>query len=397
MSSKEGRIMSGIIAGFGTPHPVIFKEKGCNTEFAARVSGALYIDEYDEAAYGETESERKTNLAVFAAGKIEEHLSKWDKDDYLLGVDGEERLGLMLTYDLMEAGMNGSARVKDISITDETNELYQEQIMKPYREAKQAEREKEIEAADEPHGPLREISYNLSSHGMMAGTSSGSSRSVEWKRDGTVIYRFSSYGGGTRTEREYKIAPEMAQKISDYVTAKRLAALSKMDIPTVAMFDNFTSATICMTFDDSSIGGEAYNRLSLNCGPSCYTFKSIEDGLYELLEECEATGECIKNEMTQTNDGFGPMGGFNGMLRMGLATCTAAPDLDGMKQAQERMMKASVASSSTSNEKWTCKCGSENTGKFCPECGEPKPNGWTCSCGTENTGKFCYNCGQPRD
>ena len=40
-----------------------------------------------------------------------------------------------------------------------------------------------------------------------------------------------------------------------------------------------------------------------------------------------------------------------------------------------------------------------NTGKFCVECGAPKPvskAGWTCACGTRNRGKFCSECGSPR-
>lgn len=47
---------------------------------------------------------------------------------------------------------------------------------------------------------------------------------------------------------------------------------------------------------------------------------------------------------------------------------------------------------------WTCVCGTVNTGKFCGECGKPRPqeNGWTCSCGAVNTGKFCSECGKPR-
>ncbi len=47
---------------------------------------------------------------------------------------------------------------------------------------------------------------------------------------------------------------------------------------------------------------------------------------------------------------------------------------------------------------WTCSCGSVNTGKFCSECGSPKPvqGPWTCSCGSVNTGKFCSECGKPR-
>lgn len=46
---------------------------------------------------------------------------------------------------------------------------------------------------------------------------------------------------------------------------------------------------------------------------------------------------------------------------------------------------------------WTCTCGATNTGKFCQNCGKPRPAGdWVCSCGTTNTGKFCQNCGKPR-
>lgn len=48
---------------------------------------------------------------------------------------------------------------------------------------------------------------------------------------------------------------------------------------------------------------------------------------------------------------------------------------------------------------WTCSCGQTNTGKFCSECGSPKPaptGSWTCACGAVCTGKFCPECGSPR-
>lgn len=56
------------------------------------------------------------------------------------------------------------------------------------------------------------------------------------------------------------------------------------------------------------------------------------------------------------------------------------------------------ASTSAAGATWTCSCGTVNTGKFCAECGQPKPLSatWTCSCGTVNKGKFCAECGQPR-
>ena len=52
---------------------------------------------------------------------------------------------------------------------------------------------------------------------------------------------------------------------------------------------------------------------------------------------------------------------------------------------------------------WTCACGqSGNQGKFCANCGKPKPEPqasgeWSCpACGAKNTGKFCADCGKPR-
>ncbi len=47
--------------------------------------------------------------------------------------------------------------------------------------------------------------------------------------------------------------------------------------------------------------------------------------------------------------------------------------------------------------RWVCGCGSENTSKFCPECGGKAPiKPWKCpDCGTENKGRFCSECGRP--
>lgn len=47
---------------------------------------------------------------------------------------------------------------------------------------------------------------------------------------------------------------------------------------------------------------------------------------------------------------------------------------------------------------WICGCGARNHGKFCSECGSPRPapGPWTCSCGNVNQGKFCSECGKPR-
>lgn len=48
---------------------------------------------------------------------------------------------------------------------------------------------------------------------------------------------------------------------------------------------------------------------------------------------------------------------------------------------------------------WTCGCGKVNTGKFCADCGKPKPaqDHWSCpSCGAANMGRFCSECGSKK-
>lgn len=62
---------------------------------------------------------------------------------------------------------------------------------------------------------------------------------------------------------------------------------------------------------------------------------------------------------------------------------------------------AAGAAGANSAAAWMCSCGTQNTGKFCQNCGSARPepaqtSTWTCSCGTQNTGKFCQNCGSAR-
>lgn len=80
--------------------------------------------------------------------------------------------------------------------------------------------------------------------------------------------------------------------------------------------------------------------------------------------------------------GAGGMGGMNAQNLFAMGQQPAAP-----------RQQTPVAGS------WQCSCGATVTGKFCPECGKPRPataEGWTCSCGAVNKGKFCSECGKPR-
>ncbi len=90
---------------------------------------------------------------------------------------------------------------------------------------------------------------------------------------------------------------------------------------------------------------------------------------------------------------MGAMGGFFGMNMAQNAGGANASQLFAMGQQTDN--QASEVASAT----WTCACGKAgNAGKFCSECGKPKPleNGWTCACGKTNKGKFCSECGKPK-
>ena len=68
------------------------------------------------------------------------------------------------------------------------------------------------------------------------------------------------------------------------------------------------------------------------------------------------------------------------------------------RQEQQAQQTPQAQEATPNMTKWICPNGHEASGKFCPECGSPKPvdNSWSCSCGTTNSGKFCSNCGSPK-
>ncbi len=94
-------------------------------------------------------------------------------------------------------------------------------------------------------------------------------------------------------------------------------------------------------------------------------------------------------------------GAVQGFMGMGMAMNTGgamnAGNLYAMGQQQEAA-RMQATPSQASQQGWTCTCGTVATGKFCPECGSPKPvqQGWTCTCGTVNKGKFCQECGKKK-
>lgn len=113
-----------------------------------------------------------------------------------------------------------------------------------------------------------------------------------------------------------------------------------------------------------------------------------------------AQAEAMK--LAASNESTGPMMAFAGMNMANAAGGMNAASLFQMN-AQNQMAGQAAAQAQTAGQTpvlgWTCSCGkADNRGRFCEECGKPKPAaaGWTCSCGAVNLGKFCAECGQKK-
>ena len=110
------------------------------------------------------------------------------------------------------------------------------------------------------------------------------------------------------------------------------------------------------------------------------------------------TGAQAEAMRTAAGNNGGAMAGFMGMGMAANAGGVNAQALYGMAAEQK------AAAPQPNANVWTCSCGAVNKGKFCSECGKPRPAGvpkYKCDkCGWEpedptHPPKFCPECGDP--
>jgi membrane protease subunit (stomatin/prohibitin family) len=92
-------------------------------------------------------------------------------------------------------------------------------------------------------------------------------------------------------------------------------------------------------------------------------------------------------------------GAMMGFMGLNMAQQAGGMNAQDLLMAGQQQRRTETAAAPASPGGWTCPCGVSNTGRFCQQCGTPKPeapSGWACACGAQNTGRFCQECGTPR-
>ena len=329
---------------FGTSEAIKFKEPGCDAEFSLRAGGMATIQYYDKEKYGD---DAMKVFEGFAKAALPECIAEWPQDKLRMCSDNKRILGEKIEYKLYQKGVFAKIEIKIIKLMPENEDIYEKLAEERY---KAEEKEKATKkAAEGEHGPLTEFRYDLTSHGMMAGTGSSSDRTVEWLKSGEVLLTETYNGGGTESKKVYRLKPIIAEALREFVVKAKLAELSKEEIEHPLCYDNFTSASINMTFDETEYGGSPYESYHLFCGPSKTTFGSIEKKISELLGGLKESAELLSNEAKTIPQN---PGGFPFM------TGTVKP----------------VKPANADPSAWTCpECGCRtNTGKFCTECGRKR-------------------------
>lgn len=151
-----------------------------------------------------------------------------------------------------------------------------------------------------------------------------------------------------------------------------------------------------ITYDDSS-----KELINMRNKGAMLGDPSIREGFVQgsIARGMEAAGS------NQAGAGMAFMGMGMGMNTdgnfMGQASQTNMQQMHMQQAAQQQAEPQTAAAGQAAQRKaageWFCtECGHKNTGKFCAECGTPKPAGNNCpSCGAEvKPGtKFCFECG----
>lgn len=189
----------------------------------------------------------------------------------------------------------------------------------------------------------------------------------EWYEDRGIEVRKVAISSITATEEDEKMLKEM-QRNAAFMDPTRAAA-------------HLAGATAsAMQNAASNPGGAAIGFMNMNMAQGAGGMNM--QNLYAIGQQQQAQQVQSPQPVQQPNNS-----------EMGTWNCSCGAVANGKFCPECGQKKPEPVS----QDSWTCSCGMVNSGKFCVECGQPKPvpvdDGWTCSCGAVNKGKFCPECG----
>ena len=360
--------MDKFVVKFGTAEPFRFTEPKTNEEYEARINGTAFVNEYDTSKYTSEDDVTKairSNVRDIA----EDSLKYWPSDD-IMHSNKESLLNSFLSAAYEKMGIKAGFAVNAFVLTEESRQKWDNSSGRGLLNIGigTSGQPKLSDLTPEEHGPLVKIVSDHSYHGMAMGSGTYTREVMVWQDDGSVLIEITDKRNGKETYDKHIAGREAADKLRAYVRESHVAEMAQVKpIPfPYTVTDVSSSAYMTFTFDDGKNGDAVYVSRRLDCGSYWQLQSQTILKIRELIRECIDTGKCLEHKENSYDPRKPMMTGFMGMIQ--------------------------------SIEAWKCDCGTDNTGKYCVNCGKKNPSGkWKCpNCNEENEGKFCSYCATPK-
>ena len=244
---------------------------------------------------------------------------------------------------------------------------------------------KEARLIKEEHGPVTAVETHHFSSGMMYNSNVTTKQKISKipGKDGTVLVELYRKAGNLPEQTDsQEVASDIFTKIQEISDKENIPgwhyAQRDPSIPvdrSMMPMDYYASSSLTIIYDDSLLTGCPGIRRTIGETACEMGGAEVDKTICELIREC-VTKSGAHIEVSTVNPYIAaannagepvpqpmPMNGFMGMgMMQGFANPVPAPDV------------STKGSTLNSDGTWDCKCGSKGmTGKFCSECGYPRP------------------------
>ena len=246
---------------------------------------------------------------------------------------------------------------------------------------------KDCREIKENHGPVTAVETSHFSMGMMYNSNVTVKQKVEKieGKDGIVLVTVTRKAGNLPEESDSKeFSSDIFSKIQEISDKENLAAWHYACVdPSIPVdrsmmpLDYSSSACLNIYYDDSLITG--CPRVMRTIGEKACDMggREIDRTITEMINEC-VRGSGAKVEAKDLNSYIAsvpqdnvPQPQLNGFIGMGMFKMPGF--VQQTSNVQETAGQQATEPAPVSNGPWDCNCGAKRlTGKFCPECGNPR-------------------------